>query len=275
MGAFNQPVKYAGYVLMGVGILLLALNVDGLKVRPGAVALPLVILLLAGASFVLVFVLEEKLGWGPILYIPAALLFAFRVVYLFFVLTEDEKSWIYSWLLMVSGAGAGTVLAYRRMAWPPVVNLAGWATALSSAMLFALLGALVKGPFIQVLAPVLILLVGLALRFLHPERALPISVLQRLHFLPAEPPGPPLPSDGQFRLVEPLSAREIEVLRLVDQGLSNQAIASQLSIAPSTVKTHLNNLYGKLSVETRTQALHRARRLGLLESTPHSTPNPP
>jgi LuxR family maltose regulon positive regulatory protein len=65
-------------------------------------------------------------------------------------------------------------------------------------------------------------------------------------------------------LIEPLSERELEVLRLIEAGLSNQAIAQQLVVAVSTVKKHINSLYGKLSVQSRTQALARARELGLL-----------
>ena len=61
-----------------------------------------------------------------------------------------------------------------------------------------------------------------------------------------------------------LSERELEVLRLVADGLSNQDIAARLVIAVSTVKTHVNNIYAKLGVETRTQAVARARQLQLL-----------
>jgi LuxR family transcriptional regulator, maltose regulon positive regulatory protein len=52
---------------------------------------------------------------------------------------------------------------------------------------------------------------------------------------------------------------------LVEQGLSNQEIAARLNIAASTVKTHINNIYGKLAVQTRTQAIRRARELGLFK----------
>jgi DNA-binding CsgD family transcriptional regulator len=61
-----------------------------------------------------------------------------------------------------------------------------------------------------------------------------------------------------------LSERETEVLRLLASGLSNQDIAAQLVIAVSTVKTHVNNIYAKLRVETRTQAVARARQLQLI-----------
>ncbi|MBX2999086.1 MAG: hypothetical protein KF893_11300 [Caldilineaceae bacterium] len=65
-------------------------------------------------------------------------------------------------------------------------------------------------------------------------------------------------------LIEPLSARELEVLYWVQQGLSDSQIASQLILAVGTVKRHLNNIYGKLGVRSRTQALARARALNLL-----------
>jgi LuxR family maltose regulon positive regulatory protein len=65
-------------------------------------------------------------------------------------------------------------------------------------------------------------------------------------------------------LVEPLSGREIEVLQLIAAGLSNREIAERLVIAPGTVKRHSNNIYGKLGVRSRTQAVARARELGLL-----------
>jgi LuxR family maltose regulon positive regulatory protein len=65
-------------------------------------------------------------------------------------------------------------------------------------------------------------------------------------------------------LVEPLSARELEILHLIADGHSNQAIADTLIIAVSTVKRHINNIYGKLAVQSRTQALVRARELQLL-----------
>jgi LuxR family maltose regulon positive regulatory protein len=69
-------------------------------------------------------------------------------------------------------------------------------------------------------------------------------------------------------LVEPLSERELEVLRLVAAGLTNQAIADQLFIALSTVKSHTNSIYGKLGVRNRTQAVAQARALSLLQGPP-------
>jgi LuxR family maltose regulon positive regulatory protein len=65
-------------------------------------------------------------------------------------------------------------------------------------------------------------------------------------------------------LVEPLSERELEVLRLVAAGLSNREIAEELFLSINTIKVHTKNIYGKLSVRGRIQAVERARQLGLL-----------
>jgi DNA-binding NarL/FixJ family response regulator len=65
-------------------------------------------------------------------------------------------------------------------------------------------------------------------------------------------------------VVEPLSAREIEVLRLAALGLTNKAIGAQLNISDRTVQGHLANVYGKLAVGNRTEAVTRAIQLGLI-----------
>jgi LuxR family maltose regulon positive regulatory protein len=65
-------------------------------------------------------------------------------------------------------------------------------------------------------------------------------------------------------LIEPLSPRELEVLRLIARGLSNQEISERLVVAVSTVKGHNLKIFGKLQVERRTEAVARARELGLL-----------
>jgi LuxR family maltose regulon positive regulatory protein len=65
-------------------------------------------------------------------------------------------------------------------------------------------------------------------------------------------------------LVEPLTERELEVLGLLAAGAPNRAIAQQLVVTPETVKKHLSHLFDKLGVANRTQAVARARELGLL-----------
>lgn len=66
-------------------------------------------------------------------------------------------------------------------------------------------------------------------------------------------------------LVEPLTERELEVLRLIAAGASNQKVAGSLVVGVSTVKTHVNRIFRKLEVTSRTQAVARARALRLLE----------
>jgi LuxR family maltose regulon positive regulatory protein len=78
-------------------------------------------------------------------------------------------------------------------------------------------------------------------------------------------PSSPAPSTVEG-LVEPLSEREIEVLQLIAEGLSNREIASRLFLSLNTVKAHSRNIYGKLGVHSRTQAVVRARALGFLPS---------
>lgn len=69
---------------------------------------------------------------------------------------------------------------------------------------------------------------------------------------------------SRARLIEPLSDRELEVLNLLVAGLSNDEIADRIILSKNTVKTHLRNLYGKLGVHNRIQAIERGRGLGLL-----------
>jgi len=75
----------------------------------------------------------------------------------------------------------------------------------------------------------------------------------------------PPPLDDQ-PLIEPLSERELEILQLIAEGLSNQEIGSQLYLSLNTVKAHTRNIYGKLGVNSRTQATARARTLGILST---------
>ena len=61
-----------------------------------------------------------------------------------------------------------------------------------------------------------------------------------------------------------LSKRELEVLQLIAAGLSNQEIAERLFVSLNTVKTHSSNLFGKMEVKSRTQAIEKAKRLHLI-----------
>jgi LuxR family transcriptional regulator, maltose regulon positive regulatory protein len=73
------------------------------------------------------------------------------------------------------------------------------------------------------------------------------------------------PSALMQPLVEPLSQRELEVLQYLAKGLPNQAIADHLFVSLAAVKWHARNIYGKLAVNNRTQAVAKARELGILK----------
>ncbi|HZG66434.1 MAG TPA: response regulator transcription factor [Herpetosiphonaceae bacterium] len=92
--------------------------------------------------------------------------------------------------------------------------------------------------------------------FLQPSIAAKVvAEFARLSRRPAAPSEP---------LVEPLSERELEILRLVARGDSNRAIAAALVITEGTVKNHVTSILSKLQVQDRTQAALKARDLGLL-----------
>ncbi len=74
----------------------------------------------------------------------------------------------------------------------------------------------------------------------------------------------PKRSTGSKSLVEPLSPRELEVLTWITAGLSNREIARKMVVTVGTVKKHINNIFGKMQVNSRTQAAAKARELGIL-----------
>jgi LuxR family maltose regulon positive regulatory protein len=98
----------------------------------------------------------------------------------------------------------------------------------------------------------------------HPDAAahVPALYLAKLQAALSQDAAAAPIADG--RLLEPLSARELEVLALIAAGESNAEIANRLFVSTSTVKTHINNLYRKLGARSRTQAVARAREMGLL-----------
>jgi LuxR family maltose regulon positive regulatory protein len=65
-------------------------------------------------------------------------------------------------------------------------------------------------------------------------------------------------------LVEPLTERELEVLRLMVEGLKYKEIAARLFVSLNTVRSHVRAIYGKLDANNRTQAIERARQLRIL-----------
>ncbi|MFC2062998.1 response regulator [Chloroflexota bacterium] len=74
----------------------------------------------------------------------------------------------------------------------------------------------------------------------------------------------PASSQTEVQLAEPLSERETEVLKLAASGISNKEIAGQLFLSPRTIQAHLGNIFNKLGVASRTEAVLRGLRKGLL-----------
>ena len=85
-------------------------------------------------------------------------------------------------------------------------------------------------------------------------------------FPPDAPESRPAVPSPSASLVEPLSGREMEVLVLLNQRLSNKEIAASLVISPLTVKRHMTNIMQKLGVDSRWDAVERAREIGLIPS---------
>jgi LuxR family maltose regulon positive regulatory protein len=75
------------------------------------------------------------------------------------------------------------------------------------------------------------------------------------------------PKVDQSGLIEPLSDREFDVLQLVAEEFTNKKIAARLFLSVHTVKTHTRNIYSKLDVNNRAQAVSKARTLGILPPT--------
>jgi ATP/maltotriose-dependent transcriptional regulator MalT len=93
---------------------------------------------------------------------------------------------------------------------------------------------------------------------LSPDFERRLAAIESLNLQETGEPG------GQTALIEPLSERELEVLRLMAQGRSNAEIAEELIIALGTVKAHSSSIYRKLDTRGRTEAVLKARQLGLL-----------
>ena len=100
-----------------------------------------------------------------------------------------------------------------------------------------------------------------------------LEIVDRIDEAEAVVSAPPSPADGlrrdrlsqQFVPVEALTNREHDVLALLADGLSNRDIAAQLDISEHTVKFHLASIFGKLGASTRTEAVQRGLRLGVIE----------
>lgn len=86
-----------------------------------------------------------------------------------------------------------------------------------------------------------------------------------VRLMPKRATAEPFVVSEQARETLGISDREFEVLELLAAGRSNKEIANSLNVSPNTVKTHVAKLYGKLEVSRRTEAIARARELGMLK----------
>ena len=160
----------------------------------------------------------------------------------------DALVWDLGW----TPAAALERLAQQRGALPPVlVLLPGGAAASSTALRAWQAGA--RGLLDRNAAAAA--MVAAARSIAAGQVALERDLANEL-FLPPAPAAAPL--------AEPLTAREMEVLQLLAEGLTNRAIAQQLAISEHTVKFHVNAILGKLDAQSRADAVMRATRLGLI-----------
>jgi LuxR family maltose regulon positive regulatory protein len=129
-------------------------------------------------------------------------------------------------------------------------------------LLRQLAGRGTEGAFVQRLLSTLDVRIAETGRGVAPKP--PVSSIP-LSLVDGEPLSPPA-RDTTGGLVEPLTEREMEVLVLLEERLTNQEIAQRLVIALPTVKRHASNIYAKLNVRNRREAVDRARELGIASS---------
>jgi LuxR family maltose regulon positive regulatory protein len=137
-------------------------------------------------------------------------------------------------------------------------------TALERALTLAEPGGFIR-IFVDEGLPMARLLYEAAAREIAPDYAR--RLLATFPVAEPEQTGPSRTQAPESELIESLSERELEVLQLIAEGLTNPEIASDLYLALNTVKAHTRNIYGKLGAHSRTQAVARARALGVLPST--------
>jgi LuxR family maltose regulon positive regulatory protein len=120
--------------------------------------------------------------------------------------------------------------------------------------------------FVDLGAPLRALLSGLRPQ-LKPGESAFADVVLRAFNQPAAPaaPGAAQTEADRDGLVEPLTERELQVLRLLAEGLSNAEIAARLVLSTNTLKAHTQNIYAKMDVHSRVQMMNKARMLGLLK----------
>jgi DNA-binding CsgD family transcriptional regulator len=251
-------------LISGAAAILLSLGLFILSLQPGwqgKADSAIVFLTLAATFAILIYFFPDEWRWKYWLFAPASLFLAMGLVFLMNAITNDWGAWAYAWMFCISGLAAGLALGSRFSG--HLQNLMPWAARAAGIFLgfFAFFGAIVGGVFMRGFSLLLLAAGGvlLILRARHPR------IARGADPSPANPsPQLARPNPETEPLVEPLTGRELEVLHLIEQGLTNQQIAERMVVAASTVKTHINNIYAKLGVQTRTQAVRRGRELGLM-----------
>lgn len=257
LAKLNRPINITSVIIIIIGVGLLVLRIvcgDQYDVAP-----PLVFWVLAGGFFILIFGFREDWTWTSYLYIPAFLFTAFGVILTLNVITKDWSSWAYAWLLLIAAIGIGGIFAERGQSWPLYLRYIAWGLAIGGFTFFGVFGVIAGGAFIQFIAPILLAAAGFGLRILNKPETQFGNDSEAMKRHQADSLG----NNGQS-VLSLLSAREIEVLTLIEKGLTNQQIALRLSVAESTVKTHINNIYSKLGVQSRVQAINEARKNKLI-----------
>jgi LuxR family maltose regulon positive regulatory protein len=181
----------------------------------------------------------------------------------------DEATKLLRQLLVTAEAGQHTSRMIKILILQALASQAGGdtdqaITALEKALTLAKPGGFIR-TFVDEGPPMARLLYEALSRGIAPDyvrrllAAFPVAKVEQTDSLKAQ--------TSRSDLIEPLSERELEVLQLIAKGLTNPEIASRLFLSPHTVKVHAHNIYGKLGVHNRTQAVTRARTLGVLPST--------
>jgi DNA-binding CsgD family transcriptional regulator len=228
---------------------------------------PLAMILVGAAMILYAGELANRVEWMEYLYIPGALALVLGGVFLLNVLTHDWKSWAYAWILILPALGWGVLMSNRNGRWIELFNVISWITILAGLLFFIAFGALTGGLFIQISAPFLLIVGGILLYRVNEKEAFLERFMAQFSRKMDNSPSSSTDHQTGGNLVESLTEREMQVLQLIDQGLSNAEIAERLTLAPSTVKTHINNLYGKLGVQSRVRAIRQARTLGLIQAS--------
>jgi LuxR family maltose regulon positive regulatory protein len=178
----------------------------------------------------------------------------------------ERAGWVHEQIqILILQALAHQALAAPRDAAPRGASMALALTALSRALELAAPGGYLRA-FLDHGPPLTRLLHRAAAQEIQPGYVSKLLAAAVLTIPECAPEPAHLPeAQASQPLIEPLSGREIEVLTLIAQGLTNREVGERLYISQGTVKAHTSNIFGKLGVRSRTQAVARARALAILQ----------